>query len=158
VIFCYLKDNSSIYDEFSAGIILVNNVSDHNREEILLLRHTAGHWDFPKGNIEQGETELDSAIRELMEETGITRFRIMPNFRYAITYRYRRNQRIILKKVTLFLGTTDLKIVTLSNEHIDYKWEYIDKAYEIVKYKNTKRSLANVKNFLQNEITRMIFY
>ena len=158
MILCYLKDDSGLYDEVSAGIILVNNISDHNSEEILLLRHTAGHWDFPKGNIEQGETELDSAIRELMEETGITRFRIMPNFRYAITYRYRRNQRIILKKVTLFLGTTDLKIVTLSNEHIDYTWEHIDKAYEIVKYKNAKRILVNVKKFIQIDITRMIFY
>jgi bis(5'-nucleosidyl)-tetraphosphatase len=146
------------YDEVSAGIILTRNISNQEGNVILLLRHSAGHWDFPKGNIELGETELDAAIRELKEETGIIRFRIMPSFRHTITYKYRRNQKIISKSVTLFLGITDIKGVILSNEHVNYTWEYIDKAYEFVRYKNTIRSLKKVRNFLLNDITRRIYY
>ena len=44
---------------------------DSNEKEFLLLHHTVGHWDFPKGNIEAGEDELETARREIFEETGI---------------------------------------------------------------------------------------
>ncbi|MFH1332713.1 MAG: NUDIX domain-containing protein, partial [archaeon] len=52
--------------EKSAGVIVYNN------GEFLILQYTAGHWDFPKGHIEKGETERETALRELKEETGIT--------------------------------------------------------------------------------------
>src|SRR3977135_1617321 len=38
----------------------------------LLLLRAYKNWDFPKGMIEPGETELDAAKRETAEETGLT--------------------------------------------------------------------------------------
>ena len=53
--------------EKSCGVILFNG------QEVLLLQHpdskNKGHWDFPKGHIENGETEPQTALRELAEET-----------------------------------------------------------------------------------------
>lgn len=40
--------------------------------EVLLLKHRAGHWDFPKGHVEEGESEQDTALREVLEESGLT--------------------------------------------------------------------------------------
>ena len=37
----------------------------------LLLKQHQGHWGFPKGHIEKGERLIDTAVRELREETGI---------------------------------------------------------------------------------------
>ena len=41
--------------------------------ELLLLKHRfGGHWSFPKGHVEEGETEVETALREVHEETGLT--------------------------------------------------------------------------------------
>lgn len=38
---------------------------------VLLLRHASGHWVFPKGHVEAGETEIEAALREVREESGV---------------------------------------------------------------------------------------
>ncbi len=55
--------------EESAGVIPIHKGS----EEILLVHHIAGHWGFPKGHIEGKETPMQTALRELREETGLTK-------------------------------------------------------------------------------------
>ena len=51
----------------------------------LLIRAHNGEWGFPKGHMEPGETEIDTAHRELLEETGVTAEPV-PGFRQAIEY------------------------------------------------------------------------
>lgn len=51
--------------EKSAGAVIIND------KKVLLLHYSSGHWDFPKGHIEKGETELETAKREVKEETGL---------------------------------------------------------------------------------------
>ena len=58
-------------DERSAGAVIFYSETDSAEPEFLLLHYTAGHWDFPKGNIEHGEQEIQAAIREIREETGM---------------------------------------------------------------------------------------
>ncbi|MBD3304395.1 NUDIX domain-containing protein, partial [Candidatus Woesearchaeota archaeon] len=49
----------------SGGIIF-------NNGKYLLVKHKeGGHWDFPKGHAEEGETEEETALREIYEETGL---------------------------------------------------------------------------------------
>ncbi|MFZ5500518.1 MAG: NUDIX domain-containing protein, partial [Candidatus Micrarchaeota archaeon] len=54
-------------DEKSCGIVLF---SEDGGRLYLLLHYTAGHWDFPKGHVEADESEAETALRELLEETG----------------------------------------------------------------------------------------
>ena len=62
--------------EKSCGIVLFYS------DEFLIIQHSTesnelkGHWDFPKGHVEENETELETASRELKEETGIEDFRL----------------------------------------------------------------------------------
>lgn len=48
---------------YSAGIITYT--TDNNETSYLLLHYNAGHWDFPKGKMEPGETKQETALREL---------------------------------------------------------------------------------------------
>lgn len=55
--------------EKSCGAIVFRR--DHGKLLYLVLQHTAGHWSFPKGHIEEGETETETAQREILEESGL---------------------------------------------------------------------------------------
>ena len=89
-------------EEKSAGFILVSDKFLNSRYSVLLLHYRSGHWDFPKGNIEINETEMQAAARELGEETGITKFRLIPNFRYTLSYKYTRKS-VLISKLLLSL-------------------------------------------------------
>ena len=52
--------------EKSCGAVIFNN-----EDKVLIVKHNAGHWDFPKGHMEAGETEKQTALREVKEETKI---------------------------------------------------------------------------------------
>src|SRR5438477_6118282 len=105
---------------YSAGIITYFIKDD--KPIYLLLHHIAGHWNFPKGTMEQGETKEETAIRELFEETGLkvdldTRFEAVSNYSFA-----HREYGEIPKTVYYFVGQTDTKEVMLSHEHTDCIW------------------------------------
>lgn len=55
------------------------------RREYLLVRHNGGHWSFPKGHVEEGETEAETAAREIREETGLSA-ELHTRFRRQVTY------------------------------------------------------------------------
>ena len=137
-------------DERSVGtvVFLINAVS--NMREYLLLQYTAGHWDFPKGNIEAGERELDTAIREIYEETGIQDVVFLEGFRKKIDYHYTRAYKLVQKEVIYYIGRTSTHEIMLSNEHIGYSWkEYHDALYQLT-YDNAKNLLKDAEFFIQN--------
>jgi 8-oxo-dGTP pyrophosphatase MutT (NUDIX family) len=59
-----------VNQEKSCGAVVYRKY--HGNTEILLIRHIkSGYWSFPKGHVEEGETEEETAIREVFEETGL---------------------------------------------------------------------------------------
>ena len=69
-------------------------------ESVLMVQHGPGHWSFPKGHVEAGEQERQTAIREVFEETGI-RIEIRSDFQGSSSYSPRPG---VLKTVIFFLG------------------------------------------------------
>ena len=138
-------------DERSAGAVLFYIEEDSSEPEFLLLNYTAGHWDFPKGNIEQGEQEKQAATREIREETGITDVEFFDGFRMKIDYRYRHGMKLVHKEVVLFLARTKTKPVVLSHEHIGYAWKNFEDGIEQLTYRNAKNLLQAAKEFLKKK-------
>ena len=134
--------------EKSAGFILISDNFHGCHYCVLLLHYVSGHWDFPKGNIEINETEVQAATRELREETRIFKFRLIPNFKHIINYNYRRKSILISKQVTLFLASTQEKKVEISNEHIGYKWIDVNNSTNLLTFANAKNALFSATNFL----------
>lgn len=119
--------------EVSAGFIIYKIEDD----EIyyLLLRHPT-HWSFPKGHIEESETPKDAAIRELEEETGISKedIEIIPNFQDSTSYIFFKNGDPVSKKNIYFLARLKKqKPIRLSKEHLKYDW---------FKYREAERAIG----------------
>jgi bis(5'-nucleosidyl)-tetraphosphatase len=142
--------------EKSAGFILITDDFETDDYSVLLLHYTSGHWDFPKGNIETNETELEAATRELQEETSIESFRVIPNFRYVLDYKYTRKSMLISKEVTLFLASTGVRKVKISHEHMGYNWVKKSDATTQLTYKNAKNALMQAINFLEKPSSNII--
>ena len=139
-----------MFTEKSAGFILISENDDTSDPSVLLLHYLSGHWDFPKGNIEIDETEMQAATRELKEETGIEIFTLIPGFRHVLSYKYTKKSTLISKQVTLFLASTDVNEVEISHEHIDHQWMEINAAVNQLTYSNAKIALTSAINFLKD--------
>jgi bis(5'-nucleosidyl)-tetraphosphatase len=134
--------------ERSAGAV-VFYMEENSEPEYLLLHYSAGHWDFPKGNIEAGENEKQTATREIQEETSITDVEFLDNFRMKIEYKYRHRRKRILKEVVLYLARVYTRRVILSHEHIGFTWKKFDDALQQLTYMNAKNLLTAAKEHLQ---------
>jgi len=129
----------------------------------LLLHYRGGHWDFPKGHVEKGESDEETLRREVSEETGIIDLEILPAFKMPSRYFYRAkdNEKIerqqagrfinIAKKVLYYLAETKTKNVTISHEHVGYEWLGYADALKRVTYANSKKVLTKAHNHLQKE-------
>ena len=95
--------------------------------QFLLMQH-ASRWDLPKGHVDPGETEYQTALRELHEETGIRDkdIELDPHFRFSLMYtvrlkRFKGQPR--QKELVVFLARLRKKKLDLTlTEHIGYQW------------------------------------
>ena len=138
--------------ERSAGAIIFSiKEEDSHDTEYLLLHYSAGHWDFPKGNIEDGEEESEAAYREIYEETGIESVEFLEGFRRKLEYHYRREQKLVHKEVIFFLAKSNTRNIILSSEHIGYMWSEYNNALGKLTYKNAKNLLVEAQRFLKTK-------
>jgi len=117
------------------------------QEEYLLLKYGLGHWEFVKGHIEENETERETIMRELEEETGITEASIIKGFKEKYNYSFSLGGNKIHKFVACYLVRSNTREVSLSYEHVGYKWLPFKEAINQVTYDNAKRILIKAHNF-----------
>ena len=93
--------------------------------EFLLMRH-ADRWDLPKGHVDAGETEMQCALRELWEETGLKADDIdpLPDFRFTLEYpvKNKRTGQIDDKTLVVFLARLHRDAEINPTEHPGYQW------------------------------------
>jgi 8-oxo-dGTP pyrophosphatase MutT (NUDIX family) len=94
--------------------------------EFLLMRHK-DRWDIPKGHVDPGESEMECALRELWEETGLSADAIQPidGFRFTLQYpvNSKRTGRIEDKTLVVFLAQLRRDDAPIKpTEHPDYRW------------------------------------
>ena len=146
--------------EKSAGAVVFRH--SKNKTEYLLLHYGVGHWDFPKGHIEKGESEEEALRREVFEETGIKDLRIIPGFSHTMKYffkkyittpsgKIKRGKEMVMKFVVFYLAETKTKKVKLSFVHTGYKWLTYKNAMEQITFSNAKKLLSEANRFLHRQ-------
>ncbi|MEI6288709.1 MAG: NUDIX domain-containing protein [bacterium] len=138
--------------EKSAGVIVFR----HNPQEglqFLILYHRGNYWNFPKGHVEQGETEMEAAQRELFEEAGL-KVKLIDGWRQQTHFFFKENRdgksELIRKEFVLYLaGTAMGSEPKISHEHNGYAWFDLKTAQKYMKFKNLKSILEEAESFVK---------
>ena len=137
--------------DYSCGVVPV--VFDGGFRRYLLVRHAAGHWAFPKGHPEGAETLLETARRELAEETGLTRVDLLeaPAFSEAYAFTKRSGKRV-RKRVDYVLGRvwTPAAVVLQEAEVGDHAWGRADETAARMTFQEGRDLLAEVEAFARD--------
>jgi len=115
--------------------------------EVLLIRHRfGGHWSFPKGHVEDGENEFQTALREVKEETNLS-IRLREGFRESVEYF---PKPYIKKQVVYFLGLSLGDTPKRQEEEIsELRWVPIDDAERMVSFANDKNLISRSREYLK---------
>ncbi len=132
--------------EKSCGAVVYRKF--HGNTELLLIKHVnGGHWSFPKGHVEAGETEEETAKREIMEETGLE-VALDTSFREVVTYSPKKDTK---KDVIYFLAkAVNYDYIPQAEEIAQIKWVEINRAQSVLSYDNDKQLAAKAKPFIRD--------
>lgn len=120
---------------------------DSHEPQFLLIQHKKGqHWSFPKGHVENNETEEETARREIKEETGLV-VSLNTHFRQIINFS---PQAGVMKEVVYFLAEAPTKQVLCQDEEvIQYAWLSYESALQQVTYEDDYQLLQAAYSFMQ---------
>ena len=129
--------------EKSCGIIVFDE------GKVLLVHHNKGHYGFPKGHVENNETEYETAIREVKEETNCDA-KIIDGFREVITYSPKEN---VIKDVVFFVGEPITKNIKPQEIEVsEVLFANINEALNLVTYDEEKDILEKAIEFYNKVI------
>ena len=131
--------------ETSCGAVIARQTE--NGREILLIRHmNGGHWAFPKGHVEAGETESETALREIREETGLL-VTLDTDFRAVVTYSPKPG---VMKDVIYFAAELSGGCQQMQAEEVtDMRWVALDAADLLITYDNDKGVLHQYRAYCE---------
>jgi len=109
-------------------------------------------WEFPKGVKEKKETDYQTLIREITEETGLKKL-IVLGYCGEITYFFRSedSHQTVKKTVKYYLVEAKDAEVKISWEHIDFVWAPYEEAMHLLKFKNHREILKRAYDKIINK-------
>lgn len=137
--------------EKSAGAVIFRR--ENNKIKYLLIQYTRGHWEFPRGLVEKGESLEETARREIKEEVGIKGIKFIPGFKEWIKFFFKLKGKTIMKIATFLLAEAKTKEVKLSFEHKDYTWLEYEEALGKLTFKNSKEILEKANDYIMKHKT-----
>jgi|SRR6185437_12468392 len=136
----------------AAGGIIVN--SD---KKVLLVNQHNNSWSFPKGGIEEGETPLEGAKREIREEAGITELELITELgsfeRYSLGADGKTEDIPYgMSKRTFFLFRTGQPGHPDNKETTEVKWVTADEALTMLTHPKDKEFFASKRKEVEDAL------
>ena len=125
--------------------------------EFLLLKRSMntiypGTWQGVTGKIELSETPYKTALRELMEETGLIANRLFTVDKVNTFYDYKRDTMNLIPVFGVMVSTTDVK---LSKEHTEFKWCSVDEAKKLITWDQQKKGVQIFYDMITKDDNRL---
>jgi len=135
-----------LYEKSCGFVVYMEN---QDVRSYLVIRSSNGEYGFPKGHVEYNETEYETAIRELKEETNLE-VQIIDGFRRQIEYKLP-NKADVMKQSVYFLGKcTEENIVCQETEVSEAMFVSLEKALALLSFKNTKEILLDANAYIDS--------
>ncbi len=140
--------------DVSYGIIPLRRVGDE--WEVFLIHQFSkignnSYWVFPKGHPDDGESPLQTALRELKEETNLVPVKVEKEPTFKLEYSFVFDETKIDKTVEFFIGVieeTEFKVDTI--EVKEAGWYTLDAAADRLDYQDTKQMFVAARAFIEN--------
>ncbi len=133
--------------EASFGIVPIARLD--SGDQFLLVQHRAGHWGFPKGHAESGETPLQTACREFEEETGIQDYQVSDYPPLVEVYSLIKKQKPIKKTVTYVIAwVQSMQVVPQEKEIQGYLWLPYEAALTQINFEQSRQLLRQVQQMI----------
>lgn len=113
----------------------------------VLIRQTNGDWGFPKGHTEPGETEIQTAAREIFEEVGVN-VTFLEGYREELFYPLSRKPGYTKHCVYFLAQYQDQKLLRQESEVSDVRLLPYERAMEILTFPESKDLLQKAHEFL----------
>ena len=122
--------------EKSCGCIIIKN-----NKVLLVYEKGRDFWGFPKGHVEDGENEIETALREVKEEVGLD-VKIISEKRYVLNYIIRNE---IDKTTVLYIAEPITEKITMQESEIgNVKWCNFDETLELLTFDDWKEMFKQV--------------
>ncbi len=132
----------------SCGFVAFRQIE--NKNYYLIIKSHNGDIGFPKGHMEAGESEIQTAIRELREETGAT-VEITPGFRRQIEYPLHRVPGT-MKQSVYFLGKcTSDELIPQATEVTEAVFLPYKEALLVLTFEDAKEILKDAEEFIRSK-------
>ncbi len=130
--------------EYSCGAILY--CYENEIRKYVLVMEASGSYGFPKGHKEGQETDMETAIREIQEETGVINPVFIPNLKRTIRYKMTNNAE---KEVTFFAAKYEnQELNTKDNTILSVKKYDLSTALSLLKFSELKNILLEIDYIL----------
>ena len=132
--------------EKSCGAIVYKE--ENNKLKFLLVYQSNGHYSFPKGHMESGETEIETTLREVKEETNLD---IELNADFRISIEYLLSSKNMMKEAVYFLAIpTSLNLKNQEGEIDSCGWYNYQDTMNLLEFDNIKEVFEKAYNFIKN--------
>ncbi|MDD3612347.1 MAG: NUDIX domain-containing protein [Clostridia bacterium] len=131
--------------EISCGAVVYTRKNDNIL--YVIVKSTEGYFGFPKGHMEKNETEEQTAIREIFEETGL-KVNIIPGFKTINEYPIPHKE-VAIKRVIYFLAEYDNQNIRYQKDELlgAYLMTY-EEAISLFQFDNLKKVLDKARDFI----------
>ena len=137
--------------DYSCGVVLFRVID--GQREFLLVQHQAGHWAFPKGHPEDDETPIETARREVREETGLGDLELLESPAFEEAYAFtKKSGTVVEKTVTYYLGQlsdpTAAEVAIQEEEVQAFAWGDADATMDRLTFAEGRRLFDEVLDYL----------
>jgi len=140
-----------LYEKSCGAVVFRDERADSGEKKkyVLMIKQSqASRFSFPKGHVESGESEFETAEREVFEETAVA-IKITEDFRETVSYSPRPG---VKKQVVYFVARTDEEnIKPQAGEIVEVRWVEVGQAASMLGHANDRRVFSLALDYVQNK-------